>query len=133
MIANIKLSTMDQQTTISIFERRAKSAGLPMAEICRRAGVHPTTFSRWKQSLRNPAPIAATTRSLEAIDRALVAAENPAEKIALGSQTEGRGGGSGNSIGTADAAAAPDVSPPPPSTGEAEAGGVLPCAPGGGV
>lgn len=51
---------MDQQQIISDLEARAKRAGLSMSEVCKAAGVHPTTFSRWKKSDRNPEPIGAT-------------------------------------------------------------------------
>lgn len=91
-------------------------------QVANALGLAPTTVSSWKSANSIP-------------KWRMPGIEQLAQKkgFALGSQAEGRGGGSGNSIGTADAAAAPDVSPPPPSTGEAEAGGVLPCAPGGGV
>jgi hypothetical protein len=46
-----------------------------MSELCRAAGVHPTTFSRWKASERNPEPIGATMRSITALNDALDAAE----------------------------------------------------------
>jgi len=69
---------MDQQGIIAAFEERAKAINLPMSEVCRRAGVHPTTFSRWKQTERNPEPIGATLTSLNKLDSALSAAENGA-------------------------------------------------------
>ena len=66
---------MDQQRIIAGLEERAKAAHLPITEICRRANVHPTTFSRWKKSDRNPAPIGATLSSLAKIEAVLLAAE----------------------------------------------------------
>ncbi|WP_443025822.1 transposase [Sphingomonas sp. Leaf257] len=61
-----------------------------MTEVCRRAGVHPTTFSRWKQSAKNPDPIGATLASLSKIEAAVRTAEkqmrkprrSPAAKVA---------------------------------------------------
>lgn len=66
---------MDQQEIIAALECRASAIALPMSEICRRAGVHPTTFSRWKLSKRNPLPIGATLSSLNKLEGAMVAAE----------------------------------------------------------
>ena len=68
---------MDQQTIIAELEARASNLGLPMSEVCRRAGIHPTTVSRWKLSDRNPEPIGATIRSLSALEEVLRAAEAP--------------------------------------------------------
>jgi len=68
---------MDQQTIIADLEARAKAIGLPMSEVCRRANIHPTTFSRWKLSDKNDDPIGATIKSLSAIDEVLKAAEQP--------------------------------------------------------
>lgn len=75
---------MDQQIIVAEIEARAKAIGLPMSDVCQKAGVHPTTFSRWKLSERNPEPIGATMKSLAAIDRALTEAEQtaPAERAA---------------------------------------------------
>lgn len=66
---------MDQQTIIADLEARAKALSVPISRICSDAGVHPTTFSRWKLSERNPDPIGASLRSLTAIDGALSAIE----------------------------------------------------------
>jgi transposase-like protein len=66
---------MDQQTIIAELEARAKAVGLSMSEVCRRANVHPTTFSRWKLSARNSDPIGATVRSLSLLDEVLSSAE----------------------------------------------------------
>ncbi|MDE2434705.1 MAG: transposase [Sphingomonadales bacterium] len=62
---------MDQQEIIASLESRARTAGLAMSEVCRRANIHPTTFSRWKQSEKNPDPIGATIKSLSALDDVL--------------------------------------------------------------
>lgn len=69
---------MDQQTIIAELEARAKALNLPMSEVCKRANVHPTTFSRWKLSDKNSDPIGATIKSLAAIDEVLREAEAPA-------------------------------------------------------
>lgn len=62
---------MDQQTVIADIERRALEAGLSIAAVCKEADVHPTTFSRWKESDRNPEPIGATFKTLAKLDAAL--------------------------------------------------------------
>lgn len=72
---------MDQQTIVAEIEGRAKAAQLPIADICRRADVHPTTFSRWKKSARNPSPIGATLASLAKIDAVLKTAEVAAKRL----------------------------------------------------
>jgi hypothetical protein len=66
---------MDQQSIIAGLEDRARGVGLSMSEICRRAKVHPTTFSRWKLSERNPQPIGATIKCLNALQMVIEAAE----------------------------------------------------------
>jgi transcriptional regulator with XRE-family HTH domain len=58
---------MDQQDIIATIEGRAAKLGLSISEVCQQAGVHPTTFSRWKLSEKNPQPIGATLKSLSAI------------------------------------------------------------------
>lgn len=58
---------MDQQDIITGIEERAAKLQLPISELCRQANVHPTTFSRWKKSDKNPAPIGATIKSLSAL------------------------------------------------------------------
>ena len=62
---------MDQQTVISDLEARAEAAGVSIRQVCLRAGIHPTTFSRWKVSERNPDPTGATLQSLGKLDGAL--------------------------------------------------------------
>lgn len=62
---------MDQQTIIADFEARAKAAGVTIGELCRQAGVNQVTFSKWKQSERNPVPMNATLGSIGKIARAL--------------------------------------------------------------
>lgn len=55
---------MDQESVIADIEKRASRAGISMSQLCRKAKVNPTTFSRWKKSERNPEPIGATLRSI---------------------------------------------------------------------
>lgn len=62
---------MDQQTIINELESRAAAVGLPISEVCRKANIHPTTFSRWKLSEKNPDPIGATIKSLSALAEVL--------------------------------------------------------------
>lgn len=66
---------MDQQDIIADIEERAAKLRLSINELCQNAGVHPTTFSRWKLSERNPQPIGATLKSLSAITQELDRAE----------------------------------------------------------
>jgi transcriptional regulator with XRE-family HTH domain len=65
---------MDQQTIIADIEARARAKGLTIQELCARAGIHPTTFSRWKKSEKNPEPIGATMKLLERLDATIKAA-----------------------------------------------------------
>lgn len=58
---------MDQQDIIATIESRAGKLGISISEVCQQAKVHPTTFSRWKKSEKNPQPIGATIKSLSAI------------------------------------------------------------------
>jgi len=67
---------MDQQAIISELEARARAIRKPISEICLSAGVHPTTFSRWKRSDKNPDPVGATLASLSKLDAALTELEN---------------------------------------------------------
>lgn len=62
---------MDQQDIIATIENRAAKLGVSISEVCQQAGVHPTTFSRWKRSEKNPQPIGATIKSLSALTDAL--------------------------------------------------------------
>jgi hypothetical protein len=62
---------MDQQDIVRDVESRAAKLGISINELCQEAGVHPTTFSRWKKSEKNPQPIGATIKSLSALTAAL--------------------------------------------------------------
>ncbi len=73
---------MDQQTIIAEIEARAAALSLSISEVCRQAGVHPTTFSRWKLSEKNPDPVGATIKSLRALCDILDAEEASQPKAA---------------------------------------------------
>ena len=64
---------MDQEAVIADIERRAHMAAVSIRQVCIEAGVHPTTFSRWKKSERNPEPQGANLKLVgqlyEALDR----------------------------------------------------------------
>ena len=62
---------MDQEAIIRDIEERAHEARVSIRYVCLRAGVHPTTFSRWKKSPRNPEPVGANLASLTKISDAL--------------------------------------------------------------
>ena len=64
---------MDQESVISDIETRARCAGVTIRELCIRAAVHPTTFSRWKKSERNPNPLGASLLSVGRLYDALEA------------------------------------------------------------
>lgn len=69
---------MDQQAVIADIEQRAYEERVSIRYVCQRAGVHPTTFSRWKKSDDNADPMGANFASLQKIWAALddIAAEN---------------------------------------------------------
>jgi transcriptional regulator with XRE-family HTH domain len=71
---------MDQQAIIADLEARAKERGLTIQELCSRANVHPTTFSRWKKSDKNPDPIGATVKLLSRLSDELEKA--PIQQVA---------------------------------------------------
>lgn len=78
-IANTPID-MDQESVIADIELRAHRAGVSMNRVCQRAGINPTTFSRWKKSVRNPEPIGATLRSIRKLHDALSALEAEASR-----------------------------------------------------
>lgn len=73
---------MDQQDIIAVIEERAAKLKLSISDVCQEAGVHPTTFSRWKKSEKNPQPIGATLKSLSALNDALDRLEGDAKAAA---------------------------------------------------
>lgn len=66
---------MDQQQIIADIEARAKRVGMTMGEACTKANLHPTTFSRWKLSEKNPTPVGANLSSLSRLQAVLAEAE----------------------------------------------------------
>lgn len=81
---------MNQESVIADIEERAHRARVSMARVCRRAGINPTTFSRWKPSERNPNPMGATLQSigrlysaLEEIEREQLGAERKSRRKAV--------------------------------------------------
>jgi transposase-like protein len=62
---------MDQQSVIRDIERRAKAARVPLAQLCRKAGIHPVTFFKWRKGPKNPDPVGANLHSIEALYREL--------------------------------------------------------------
>lgn len=58
---------MDQQAVILDIERRARSARVSIASLCRRAGISPSTFWRWKATDLNPDPTGASLLSIGAL------------------------------------------------------------------
>lgn len=90
-------AAMDQQTIITDIEGRAKALGIPMSEVCKRAGIHPTTFSRWKLSDKNPDPIGATIKSLSAIGDVLNRAEG-SDVVGVSAQASAMSPGNPNII-----------------------------------
>jgi predicted transcriptional regulator len=45
---------MDTPNLILVTEDRARAAGLSIAEVCRRAGVYQSTWTRWKRGSNAP-------------------------------------------------------------------------------
>lgn len=62
---------MDQQSTVRDIQARAKAARISIAELCRRAGISPDTFFKWRKTPRNPDPPGANFHSVEALYREL--------------------------------------------------------------
>jgi hypothetical protein len=80
---------MDQESVIADIEYRARMAAVSIRQVCIEAGVHPTTFSRWKKSERNPDPQGANLKLVEELYKAL-------DRLA-GPQRRRRSGPSGRS------------------------------------
>lgn len=62
---------MDQQSIVNDIAKRAKASRISIAELCRRAGIHPDTFHNWKKTDRNPNPPGANLHSIGALYRVL--------------------------------------------------------------
>lgn len=60
-------SVMDQQSITQDIARRAKASRVSIAELCRRAGIHPDTFHNWRKTERNPNPPGANLHSIGAL------------------------------------------------------------------
>lgn len=74
--------SVNQQDIIAEIESRAAKLKLPISRVCEAADVHPTTFSRWKLSEKNPDPVGATLKSLEALHTALDQFEDQKKRAA---------------------------------------------------
>lgn len=68
---------MDQESVIADIEHRARMAAVSIRSVCIEAGVHPTTFSRWKKSERNPHPQGANLKLVGQLYAALDRIANP--------------------------------------------------------
>lgn len=77
---------MDQESVIKDIEERARQARVPLYVLCSRAGVHPSTFSRWKKTPRNSEPKGASMLNIErlyaALDQIEAQRSAPARKAA---------------------------------------------------
>ena len=71
---------MDQEAVIADIENKAWEAGVSIRRVCALAGVHPTTFSRWKKSERNPDPIGANLKTIAQLYAALDSVRSSAPK-----------------------------------------------------
>jgi hypothetical protein len=69
-----------QQQLIDEYVARATRLGLTIGDICTAAGVHRTTFSRWRLSARNPKPLDAKISSLSKIHEVLERYEQTQEQ-----------------------------------------------------
>jgi transposase-like protein len=76
---------MEQQTVVKEIERRAKASRISIAALCRRAGISPDTFFKWRKTPRNPDPVGANLHSVEALFRELDKIETEdAKRLASG-------------------------------------------------
>lgn len=74
---------MDQQITVRDIEERAYEERVSLRFVCQRAGVHPTTFFRWKKTKKNPEPVGANLSTVKKLYDALddIAAENKRRRV----------------------------------------------------
>lgn len=79
---------MNQESVIADIERRAQRLGVSIRTLCRRAQVHPVTFSKWKPSPRNPEPMGANLHSIGRLYDVLKAieSEEPAHRLSGGAK-----------------------------------------------
>ncbi|UPO80331.1 XRE family transcriptional regulator [Parasaccharibacter sp. TMW 2.1888] len=59
---------MSKILTISEIERRARSCGISRSELCERAGISPSTYTRWKNGTSTPL-VKTYERLIAAIDK----------------------------------------------------------------
>ena len=59
------LRIMDVRSRIAVIEARLRKCGFSVAQLCRRADLHPTTWVRWKNGA------SATGHSWRRVERAL--------------------------------------------------------------
>ncbi len=62
---------MDQQSTVRDIEERAYEERVSIRFVCQRAGVHPSTFFRWKKTKTNPEPVGANLSTINKLYEAL--------------------------------------------------------------
>ncbi len=62
------MRTMDQQTIIAEIEQRASDRGVAIVLACKRAGVNPSSFYRWRKGQPGALPkIAAVSSAIDDI------------------------------------------------------------------
>lgn len=60
---------MDTQQIVLDLERRARACGLTIREVCDRAGIYQSTWTRWKAG-KNPANLGPLNRVIAVIEDA---------------------------------------------------------------
>lgn len=70
------IERMDQQLIVFEIDRRARGVGLRMGKLCKRAGVSPSTPSRWKAG--TPPNLATLKKLTDELDRIEAAGESAA-------------------------------------------------------
>lgn len=60
---------MNQQTIVLDIKAKAAERRVSIAELCRRAQIHPDTFANWQKTKRNPDPVGANLHSIERLYR----------------------------------------------------------------
>lgn len=71
---------------IAVIDTLLKRAGVPLAEVCRRSGVHATTWQRWRKraagDLTQSSPSVATWKKVDDVLNAVLAADVEKESAA---------------------------------------------------
>lgn len=62
---------MDPQEAVLEIERRAWEARVSIRSLCQKAGIHPSTFWRWKKSDTNPEPVVPNLATVNKLHAAL--------------------------------------------------------------